>query len=168
MLKKILTASCFALTVAAVCAGFVHVVKDDAPPAVLDNKVYAAQEVQDKDAISLTYSVYYVDETGGEEVKGLVKSDVPFNTAGTSINITAPVLTGMQSSSTMLVYNNHNGTEHTYAGSFVSDYGMDCVDFDDPDGFSTFTFIPTEHWIEYIPRVDLTTIFRQLPITAIR
>ncbi|MBR6400440.1 MAG: InlB B-repeat-containing protein [Firmicutes bacterium] len=107
--------------------------------------------------ISLTYSVYYVDETGGEEVKGFVKSDVPFNTAGTSINITAPVLTGMQSSATMLVYNNHNGTEHTYAGSFVSDYGMDCVDFDNPDGFSTFTFIPTEHWIEYIPRVEPTT-----------
>ena len=57
MLKKILTASCFALAVAAVCAGFVHVAKDDAPPAVLDNKVYAAQEVQDKDAVTIKLSV---------------------------------------------------------------------------------------------------------------
>ena len=68
MLKKILTASCFALTVAAVCAGFVQFAKDDAPPATVDNKVYAAQEEQDKKAVTIELSVgSHILTVNGEE-----------------------------------------------------------------------------------------------------
>ncbi|MBR1735933.1 MAG: copper amine oxidase N-terminal domain-containing protein [Firmicutes bacterium] len=68
MLKKIMTASCFSLAIAAVCAVFVHFAKDDAPPATVDNKVYAAQEEQDKKAVTIELSVgSHILTVNGEE-----------------------------------------------------------------------------------------------------
>lgn len=107
--------------------------------------------------ISLTYNAYAAADVNGTEhiSNGYIKNNVPFDANDADINLCVPVL-DIESSQTVLVYHEHNGTTNVYAGSYASDNDMATVDFTTSHGCSAFTFVPTEHVLEYIPRIEPT------------
>ncbi|MBQ6555859.1 MAG: InlB B-repeat-containing protein, partial [Firmicutes bacterium] len=106
--------------------------------------------------ISLTYNAYAAAEVNGVERRDptYIKSNVPFDPTE-PINFCVPVL-NIESSQTALVDHEHNGVINTYAGVYASDKGMATVDFTTENGCSTFTFKPSDYWLEYIPREEPT------------